>query len=767
MKLLHLEDNDADAELFEAVLAREWPDCEITRLWTRNDFEHAIQQQKFDVILSDHSMAGFDGLTALHIAQYCCPETPFVFLSGTIGEERAIEALQHGAVDYVLKNTPARLVAAVRGALVQGQREVAKLRAEDSLRQSREQFRQIAENIDDFVVMLDRLGNCLYANPTWCRLLGKAEDSSGFNILHYIHPEDCKRFEEFLRKAGNEKAIREIDYRLLLLDGTIRHLEARVSFPQHEDQETPALLLAGRDVTQRRQAEAQLREQASLLDKARDAICVVDLGYTITYWNSGAGKIFGHPATRAIGANVRDLLFATQHERFDTIFALALAKGEWHGEFPFTRPGGAELVVDSSWTLVTDEHGHAKSILCINTDLTKRKQLEQELQRTQRIESLGMVAGGIAHDLNNILSPILMSVDLLRPLATTPESKIVIDTVESSATHGSELVRQILLFARGGQGQLSEVHVDTLLDELKGFLKATLRGKIDLQIQCAPVVWATSADATQLKQVLLNLSVNARDAMPSGGRVHVSATNVRVTAGTERGLHGEIPAGRYVRLSVADTGSGIPPEVLDKIFDPFFTTKEIGKGTGLGLSTIAGIVQSHGGAIKVDSTVGVGTTFQIYLPAMEAPAVPAPPAALPDAADGNGEGILLVDDDSGILLVTERILSGHGYKVHSAPNGRTGLDIFHQEHGQIKLVICDLMMPGITGSDVLTQIHQEAPDVSLILMSGLGDGLRQSTPEFETYARILAKPIKMGALLGVVREELTKKHGAGCHSLAN
>ncbi len=203
-----------------------------------------------------------------------------------------------------------------------------------------------------------------------------------------------------------------------------------------------------------------LREQASLLDKARDAICVIDLQFTITHWNASAERIFGRPADEVLGQSLRESLFVNQAARFDTIFALTMAQGEWQGEFRVPRPGRDDLVVESSWSLVTDSTGRAKSILCINTDVTNRKQLEQELQRAQRMESLGMLAGGIAHDLNNVLSPILLAVGLLRPLAASPENQMVLDTVEASAGHGSELVRQILLFARGGEGQRTEVQME-------------------------------------------------------------------------------------------------------------------------------------------------------------------------------------------------------------------------------------------------------------------------------------------------------------------
>lgn len=751
MNVLHLEDDDTDAELFEAVLRKEWPECRITRRWTRGEFETALQLENYDIILSDYTMPNFDGLAALDLARSYCPDTPFLFLSGTIGEERAIEALKHGAIDYVLKGSTARLVSAVRGALLHGQREAAKRRAEDSLKKSREQFRQIAENIDDFIVLLDFEGHCLYANPAFLRLVGRHGVPGGFSIFEDVHPEDKTRFREYVEQAMKDGHSQDLEYRLFLPGGVIRFLEVRTGFPRHRENEAVTLLLAGRDVTQRKHAEELLEEQASLLDKARDGICVINLRFEITHWNTSAERIFGRTEGEVMGFNFRDLFFAKSAAQFDTAFALTFAQGEWHGEFRLDRGNGEPLTIESSWSLVEGHQGQAKSILCINTDVTKRKLLELELQRAQRIEGLGMLAGGIAHDLNNILSPILISAALLRPLAVEQDDKMVLDTLEASASHGTELVQQILLFARGGEGQRAEVHAGQFLAELKGFLKTAIRGSVRLQIEPGDEIWPIMADATQLKQVVMNLCVNARDAMPNGGLVRIAAANVQVLPGAQRGFHGEIPPGRYVRLSVADTGTGIPPAVLEKIFDPFFTTKQIGRGTGLGLSTIAGIVKSHEGAIQVESVVGRGTTFHIYLPVaevkMEALAEPEPEPA----EYGHGECVLVVDDDEGIRVVIEKILSSHGYRALLAADGASGLKEFYRHRDEIQAVLCDHIMPGLSGSVVLEQIHREAPELPLIAMSGLVDDLIDSESDEKAFTYILAKPLTPEGLMKTVR----------------
>jgi PAS domain S-box-containing protein len=758
MHFLHLEDSDRDAELFGALLLREWPECRITRMWRSGEFEAALQLENYDLILSDYSMPGFDGLSALDIARKWCPKTPFLFLSGTIGEERAIETFRQGALDYVLKDSPARLYSAIRSALLHSEREASNRRTEVALLKSREQFQQIAENIDDFIVLVDGNGHCLYSNPSFRKLSRKAGASSTLNIFEEVHPLDRERFRSFVSEVFQQSGAKSVEYRLLLPADMIRHIEARASLPGHRDDEAPTLLLAGRDVTDRKEAEELLREQASLLEKARDAICVIDLQFTVTHWNASAERIFRRATVDALGRNFRELLFAKQAERFDTAFALTLAVGEWRGDFRLSDPDGNHLVVDSSWSLVNDARGQTKAILCIITDVTSRRMLELELQRSQRIESLGMLAGGIAHDLNNILSPILMGVGLLRSIDSGEECQMILDTVQTSATHGCELVQQILLFARGGEGQRTTVHMGKFLGELKGFLKTALRRAIQLQIEHDSEIWSISADATQLKQVLLNLCVNARDAMPRGGSIRITASNVQITGGIQRGYHGEIPTGAYVRLNVADTGTGIPPEAIEKIFDPFFTTKELGKGTGLGLSTIAGIVQTHGGAIQVQSVLGSGTVFSIFLPAIAAAVQRSPQIPAGDLPRGRGEVILLIDDDEGILLVSEKILAMQGYEVLTASDGQSGLGEFRNQRDRIQLVICDQMMPGLTGSAVLAQIHKEAPQIRLMKMSGYLEDSPNS--EAASYFTALPKPIQSEILLRTVRMVIDAPSGA-------
>ncbi|MEQ1858605.1 MAG: response regulator [Chthoniobacteraceae bacterium] len=508
MHLIHLEDSAPDAELIAEIIRDEWPECRITHVGSQEQFESAVQQPDIDLILSDYTIPGYDALAALATARKHAPQTPFIFFSGTIGEERAIEALKAGATDYVLKDRPARIVPAIRKAL----------------------------------------------------------------------------------------------------------------------------------------------------------------------------------------------------------FAIEQAAAQ--------------------------------------------RKLEVQLLRSQRLESIGMLAGGIAHDLNNMLSPIVMSLDLLRDRLSDPGDLELLDMLSGSAEHGAELVRQILTFAQGGEGQRSPMQALRFIDGVVKLLQQTLPRTIEVRFNYAGEPWLIDADATQLKQVVLNLGINARDAMPLGGSLEIRVANVEVV-----GVPGSTDRrpGRHVRISVVDTGSGMPPEMLERIFDPFFTTKASGKGTGLGLSTVAGIVRSHDGFLDVESAVGEGTTFHIYLPACADTARRAESTSRRALPTGLGERLLLIDDDEAVRTVLALVLRSRGYQVRTASSGDEGLAIIRQLRMELDLVITDLMMSGHNGSEIITRMKAISPRLKIIALSGLRRGDESLDIAALESVEFLDKPVSAEELLTTLRRVLDAK----------
>jgi signal transduction histidine kinase/CheY-like chemotaxis protein len=395
-----------------------------------------------------------------------------------------------------------------------------------------------------------------------------------------------------------------------------------------------------------------------------------------------------------------------------------LKTGAWSGQLRHQNKAGAEVIVNSRWTLVRDDKGLPKSALVINTDVTETRKLESQFLRAQRLESIGTLASGIAHDLNNILSPILMSAGILRRDITDPDNQKMLDIIEGSAERGAGIVKQVLTFARGVDGERVQLQAKHLISELAKIMAQTFPRNIDIQPQFPPDLWTVTGDATQLHQVLLNLCVNARDAMPKGGTLTVSSENLVIDQHFAS-MNPGAQLGPHVALRVADTGSGMSAETMDKIFDPFFTTKEVGKGTGLGLATVIGIVKSHNGFLTVQSEVGVGTTFSVFLPASrEAQEAKATDAVETAITTGNGELILVVDDEAPIREALVRTLSAHGYRAYTAEDGSDALALYFQRRGEISVVLTDVSMAQMDGVSLVRSLRRVDPKAKIIVSSG-------------------------------------------------
>ena len=508
-----------------------------------------------------------------------------------------------------------------------------------------------------------------------------------------------------------------------------------------------------RNVTERKRAAEAISEQAALLDKAQDAIWVIDLDARITYWNRSAERIHGWAVGEALGAHVRTLLYKGQ-AAFDQCLQSVLQAGEWVGEVEHKTMEGKTLLLVSRLTLVRNEAGQPSAILAINTDITQQKALERQFLRAQRMESIGTLAGGIAHDLNNVLAPILMSISMLKEDMQDAGSLALLHTIEVSAQRGAGLIRQLLTFARGVEGKRHEVRVADVLKELECILSETIPRNIAIDLTVADDLWPVQGDPTQLHQVLLNLCVNARDAMPKGGRIGIAAKNVRLDDHYVA-MNLEAHVGLYVRIDVEDNGTGIDAAILDKIFDPFFTTKPVGQGTGLGLATTQAIVKSHDGFIRACSEPNNGTRFRIYLPAGTS-ATTTSASDLPEPAVPRGQGqlILVVDDEDAIRLVARQVLEAHGYRVLVAANGAEAVALFAQNIGRVDLVLTDMMMPVMDGPATIVALRQIRSDVRIIGASGIEHNSMLARAVGAGVKHFLPKPYTAGVLLRKLTEAL-------------
>jgi PAS domain S-box-containing protein len=466
-------------------------------------------------------------------------------------------------------------------------------------------------------------------------------------------------------------------------------------------------------------AEEIIRQQGDLLNKAQDAIVVCRMDRSIMYWNQGAERVYGWSATEALGKNVWQLLFHGEPPpQVQEAIKIFNERGEWTGELSEYTKAGKVVIVQSRATLIRDAQGNPKSLLLINTDITEKKNYETQLIRSQRMESIGTLAGGIAHDLNNALAPILIAAQLLKENRNEAERAKFLDMICASANRSAAMVRQILRFARGTNRHSQQIQLPGVITEMVKIVRDTFPKSILVDVAVAENLWSVTGDITELHQVLLNLCVNARDAMPHGGQLLLGAENIVLTPQTLPADAANLSPGSYVLLTVTDTGSGIPPEVLPRIFDQFFTTKTPDKGTGLGLFTVASIVKHHNGFIQIHSEVNKGTTFKIYLPALQSVDLSPPQLLEKTLPIGDGELILVMDDEATVRQLVRTTLESYGYRVITAMSGLDGITSFEEHKDQIRLLISDTDMPFMDGLTAIRAMQKIKADFPIIIASG-------------------------------------------------
>ncbi|BDI17243.1 hypothetical protein ANSO36C_30450 [Nostoc cf. commune SO-36] len=753
IKVLLVEDNPGDVlllqELFKEVTTVVVDLMPVERL---SEALNYLKNEIFDVILLDLSLPDSQGLQTFIIAHNQVKATPIIVLTGMNDETLATRAMQQGAQDYLVKGqvTGDLLVRSMRYAIERQQ-------ADNALRQSEERFRVALKNSPIFVYNQDRdLRYSWVYNPpsglTVEKILGKQD-------LDIIPIEDAQRLMTIKRGVLTTGIGTREEVSITIKD-TTRYYDLTVEPLRNETQEIVGVTCASIDISERQAAlreqqaalrdrklaEEKIREQAALLDVTTDAICLRDLNNQIIFWNKGAETLYGWQATEARGKNASELLYDEPSPEIEAALLQAISKGKWQGELTKLTKKGKEILVASRWSLVCDEQGKPKSILSVDTDITDKKHLEAQLFRAQRLESIGTLASGIAHDLNNILTPILAGAQLL-PLKfpdADERTRHLLEILEINARRGADLVRQVLSFARGVEGKRITLQLRHIIVEVAKILKETFPRSIEISTDVPQDLWMVCGDSTQLHQVLMNLCVNARDAMPNGGTLSIYAENLLIDENYVR-INLEAKEGPYIVITVSDTGVGIPKEMLDRIFEPFFTTKDVGQGTGLGLSTVLGIIKSHRGFVNVYSEPGNGTSFKVYLPAVEGMETLSPEDLPPQT--GHGELILLVDDEVAIQEITKTSLEDHNYKILVASDGIEAIALYAQNRDKISAVLMDIMLPSLDGLTAIRTLRKINPQVRIIASSGLMSDNKLSAVAAIGVNTFLSKPYTVNELL--------------------
>ncbi|MHB8882571.1 MAG: PAS domain-containing hybrid sensor histidine kinase/response regulator [Thermodesulfovibrionales bacterium] len=756
LRILNLEDCQADTELIQARLEEEGIPCEVTRVETETEFVAAIEKAAFTLLLVDYKLPSFDGMSALAIARVKCPGTPFIFVSGSIGEDLAIEALKNGATDYVLKDKLTRLAPAVRRALDETDEKKEHKSAEQALLEASRFNRQIIECAQEGLIVYGPDLKYRVWNPFMEQLTGlSAREVLGRHPLE-IFP--------FLRETGIMESIEKA------LAGEISEA-ARFHFhiPQTgrsgwtSDISAPLRSANGeiigvigivRDISAHVQAEEALekseRQYRQLVDNALIGVYRATLDGKFLYVNDAMVGIFECDNAEEL---LRLPVGARYKSRRDRKAFLTILKKQ--GKVPHfeldvpTKTGKLKTIVISAVL----EEGIITGMV---NDITEHKHLEEQLRHAQKMEAVGTLAGGIAHDFNNILNVIMgYGTLVLDGLGAADPLKAQMNEVLTAAERAVNLTRRLLVFSRKQVVEVKPVEVNETILDVQKMLARLIRENIDFKLDLAVSRLIVMADVGQIEQVLMNLASNARDAMPEGGRLTIG-TGVEELDEEYVAAYGYGKPGVYALITVSDTGCGMDEETRKKIFEPFFTTKGVGEGTGLGLAISYEIVKRHNGYIQVYSEPGKGTIFKIYLPLVDVTAGADTKTGAAEAVLGGNETILVAEDDAALRKLTRIVLESFGYTVITAEDGEEAIGRFRENRDRIRLVMLDMIMPKKNGKEVSEVLRQESPGIKIIFASGYTMDLVKTRELTESGFDFIHKPVPPKDLLKKVRKILDR-----------
>ena len=763
LRVLHLEDSDEDRELVQLALHGEGIQCEYVYAASRAEFQAALEYGEFDLILSDFTLPGYDGSSALAWAQEWRPNIPYLFVSGTIGEERAVESLKCGATDYVLKDHLEHLGPAVRRALREAGERAERQRVEEQLAYERSLLRALLDNVPDSIYFKDADSRYLMCSAALAKQLGlkHPEEAVGRTDFNF-HPADraAENFAEEQRVIAEGRPLINKIESLVDREGRKRWM-AVTKVPIHPDQRGQAARLIGisRDITSLKQIEEALCKSEAryrgLVESAQDAIFLLAPDGKILSANPAVQALVGWAQRDCVGKPFIALLHPEDRERARE-FLEHITPGEKAPtvELRVATAAGGEVPLEFTLTpqLVA---GKVASLLGIGRDVTERRRLQAQILQMQRMESIGRLAGGIAHDFNNILSIIQCHTWQLQGLPDlAPGAADSVRQISHAAERAANLTRQLLLFSKQQMFQPCNLDLGEVLKDLTKMLRRVLGEDVTLTVNTSATPTVVRADRGMMEQVVMNLTLNSRDALATGGKLDITTELVTLEA-AEVPADSKSVAGRFVCLTVADTGWGIPAEHLSRIFEPFFTTKEVGKGTGLGLATVHGIVAQLQGWVLVSSEVGQGTTIRVFLPALDATAETPSAPVMEMRSRGGAETILVVEDEPALQALVVHLLEEQGYAVLAAASGVEALALWEQRRDEIDLLLTDLVLPhGMNGRELAARLHQDESHLKVIFTSGYSTELAPGNLSTETNFTFLQKPYHPRELVNIVRGTL-------------
>ncbi|NOQ22511.1 MAG: PAS domain S-box protein [Candidatus Aegiribacteria sp.] len=756
LRVLIVEDVLSDAELAERELKTVLENYTVQVVDTEEGFHRALEAFKPDLIISDYTLPLFDAISALRIKQRKCPLTPFVILTGSMNEDIAVDCMREGADDYVIKQHIKRLGQAVLKALEKKNVELESRRTLRELQESEEKFRGVCSAAQNAIIMIDNNGNISLWNPAAEKMFGYTEDEAIGKELHrYIAPNRyydaySKGFAGF-QKTGRGAAVgKTLELTALKKDGTEFPVELSMSATKLKGKWNAIGIIS--DITRRRHAEAEQKRLISAIDQTADLVVITDTEGTIQYVNPAFERLTGYALEEIIGRNPRILHSGRQDEAFYREMWNTLARGEtWRGEIINKGKDGTLFTEEVTISPVLDSEGKIINYIGVKHDVTKQRVLERRLMQSQKMETVGRLAGGVAHDFNNMLGVILGYTELIMDTIDLHDPMMKdLREIQKAARHSAEITRQLLAFSRKQTIEPRIVNLNPLIEEMKIMLARLLGEDIDISFIPAKDLWAIKADQGQINQIVANLGINARDAMHDGGKLTIETANLTIDEVYCQGHLGFVP-GCFVMLGMSDNGIGMDRETLAHVFEPFFTTKDKAGGTGLGLATVYGIIKQHNGFINVYSEPGHGTTFKLYFPRCAEKKKEAETAV--EAPESFEYGtILLAEDDEMVRNLTTKILETIGYDVLVALTPGDALALCEKGNMNIALLLTDVVMPKMSGHELSKAIEAVRPGIKTLFMSGYTADIISHHGVLGIGMNFIQKPFTRDELAKKVRE---------------
>ncbi|MEW5984648.1 MAG: PAS domain S-box protein [Acidobacteriota bacterium] len=756
-RVLIVEDLQTDAELAEREVRAVLAGATFLRVETEEAFLAALESFRPDVVLSDFKLPNFDGLTALRLAQEHAPAIPFIIITGSMDEDTAVACMKAGAWDYVIKEHIKRLGPAIMAALDRERLVRERGAAQQSLRESEALFRSVFEDHVAVKLIIDPdTGQIVDANKAAADFYGWPREQLRRMRIHEINtlpPEDLRAAMETARLGHGAF----FQFRHRRADHSVREVEVFSSTVKTWGRDLLHSIV--HDVTERKRAEEERERLLAAIEQAGETILITDAAGTVQYVNPAFVATSGYARDEAIGRTPR-ILKSGQHDPsfYQNLWETISSGRTWEGRIINKRKDGTLYTEDATISPVSDKAGRIINYVAVKRDITEHLDLAAQFQQAQKMEAVGRLAGGVAHDYNNMLSVILGYTELLLDKAE-PSSPLHDDLLEilNAARRSADITRQLLAFARKQAIEPVVLDLNDAVERMLKILDRLIGEDIDLVLRPAAALPPVLIDPAQVDQIMANLCVNARDAIAGVGKITIETDCLTIDETYAAHHPGSVP-GEFVVLSVSDNGRGMDKETVSHLFEPFFTTKPAGKGTGLGLSTVYGIVKQNGGFINVYSEPDVGTTFRIYLPRHAGDADAVEPEGGAQAWASRGETVLLVEDEEPILRLGQTILARLGYTLLSASTPQEAIRLAHAHTGDIHLLITDVIMPGMNGRDLAERVRALRPGVKVLFMSGYTADVIARHGVLDPGVSYLQKPFRLRDMAAKVRASLDRNH---------